>query len=91
VSVLISSSRQAIDIFTYSKGPIHSIPPTYKLLTGLTNLDTVLAKKIPGKNLFLFDALLDDYSVEVFLSSPSSSLIEFGGRKAISNVFGTVP
>jgi hypothetical protein len=35
-----------------SRGPIHSVPPTSKFLTGLTNLAIVEAKKIPGKNLF---------------------------------------
>lgn len=49
----MSSSKQAMDMFTCSKGPIHSMPPCIKFLTGLTNLETVVARKMPGKNLFL--------------------------------------
>ena len=89
VSVLISSSRHAIDIFTYSNGPIHSIPPTSRLLTGLVNLEIVLERNIPGKNLFLFVVFIDDYSLVP--SSSSSSRFTVAGRKATSSVFGTVP
>jgi hypothetical protein len=57
----MSSSKHAIDIFTYSNGPIHSTPPTIRFLTGLTNLETVDARNIPAKNLFftIFSALSD--------------------------------
>ena len=51
-----SSSKHAIDRLTYSSGPINSIPPCSKFLTGLTNLDGVVAKNTPGKNLSFYDS-----------------------------------
>lgn len=85
----MSSSRQAIDMLTYSKGPIHSVPPTSKLLTGLTNLAIELDKKIPGKNLFF--CILFKFDCSLVPSSTSSSTIDVSGRYATSRVVGTVP
>lgn len=56
------------------------MPPTSKFLTGLTNLDIVLDKNIPGKNLFLATLFLDDYSYFSCSSTSSSSIIEVGGK-----------
>ena len=54
---------------------MNSIPPQSKFLTGLTNLEGVAAKKIPGKNFSLWSESLVE---------PESSLevaeISLGGK-----------
>lgn len=63
---------------------MNSIPPHSKFLTGLTNLDGDVAKKIPGKNFSLVSESLVslESSFDVFEAS-------LGGKNAISNVLGT--
>ena len=73
-SHLKSSSKQAIDKFTYSKGPINSIPLYIKFLTGLTNLEGVVAKKIPGKNFSLRPTFNDGL---VYFESLSFDFVEY--------------
>lgn len=85
----MSSSKQAIDKFTCSKGPIHSTPPTSRFYTGLTNLATDDVKKIPGKNLFLSPFLLlctSGLSPELLGSSGA----KVGAKYATSSVLGTL-
>lgn len=55
-----------MDKFTYSKGPIYSMPPFFRFLTGLTNLDGDVAKNIPGKNFSIKFSLLGRFSCFYF-------------------------
>ena len=56
VSGLRSSSKQAIDMLIYSRGPIHSIAPSLRFTTPQMNRAGAIAMKIPGHYILLCEA-----------------------------------
>ena len=76
--------------FTCSSGPMNSMPPYSRFLTGLTNLAGVEAKKIPQKNFSLMvSPCSPSEELDLVLLLKLSLNISFDGKKAISRVFGT--
>lgn len=77
--------------FTCSSGPMNSMPPYSRFLTGLTNLAGVEARKMPQKNFSLMvSPCSPSDELDFVLLMPKLSLnISFDGKKAISSVFGT--